>query len=697
MVTRIVKTGYMLALLCMIAGIVYFFAANWPEMGREAKAGTSIGVMAVFYGTAAALAGRHHFVRRWLFIGGVLSFGISLALLGQIYNSHADSYWLFLVWLVPTALLARLTKDPALSVIAVVLLQLTCWFYYFPSAYHIEWAEWASFGRLLLFAAVNGAIFGLSRSPWAAHLAYAAMHGWLLVISVTGFSYERDVWWPYVYAALFAGLLYYFFAVTKQRSYALLTSLFAGLFLLIQYIRLLVDHFETWMLFIGLAAAGVILYGGIMLLRRTGVFSAGTRTGTWALTAFQAVITLAASALATASLLGLYLLWAESWSPYVLFFAAVFGFVLPAWLGRRWNAVVRYTLLAVGYGLGLTVAWELSAAVLFLYAAVLAIGLVRSADRGVHRLTTVALTLYLSAALDPAVEDGRFVLLALAALNGGLYAYGRWSGRTALTPLVLALGALGIATSVDVFAADGMYIAANLAMVAALAFFLFQRRRRERKIAWGYLGLYFVLKYYELAWNLLHKSVSLLAAGVMLLAWAVWLEKRNRLTLSEGVRWRRGVSFFVLLVVAVQFVFVGYTIWQKERLLRYGDVVKLELEPVDPRSVLQGDYIQLRYDISTIRSLDGSGKVKVALRKGPDGVHRFAGVYAVNGEKWPGFTRQQGDILINGTFYGTQVVYGIESYFVPEKTGIKRQEDARFAYVRVSQHGDALLEAISTK
>ncbi|NNU82778.1 DUF2157 domain-containing protein [Geobacillus sp. BMUD] len=696
MAARIVKTGYALAFLCIIAGIVYFFAANWPEMGREAKVVISIGMMAGFYGASAVLAGRHRFLGRWMLIGGVLSFGISLALVGQIYNSHADSYWLFLIWLAPTALLARLTKDPALSVIAVVLLQLACWFYYFPSAYHIEWREWASFGWLLLFAVVNGALFRFSRSPWTAYLAYAAMHGWLLVIGITGFSYGRDVWWPYVYAALLAGLLYYFFSVAKQRGYGLVTSLFAGLFLLIQYHRLLVDHFETWLLLLGLVAATIILYGGVVFLRRAGMFSAGTRAGKWFLAAFQAVITLAASSLAISSLLGLYFLWADTWSPYVLFFLSIFGLVLPAWLGRRWNAVVRYTLLAVGYGLGWTVTWELSTVVLVLYIAVLAVGVIRFPERGMQRLTTVALTLYLYVVLDVNMENGRVELLLLALWNGVLYAYSRWRGKTAMTPLVLALSALGIATSVDIFQADGLYMASNLAMVAVLAFFLFQRRRRERTIAWGYTVLYFVLKYYELAWNLLHKSVSLLAAGVVLLAWAVWLEKRNRLHFPREAVWPRNVSLGVLLMVVVQFLFTGYTVWEKERLLRDGQLVKLALEPVDPRSVLQGDYIRLRYDISTISSLDGSGKVQVMLRKGPDGVYRFAGVYAVNGQKRPGAVRQQGDILISGTFYGEQAVYGIESYFVPEQTG-ERWRDARFAYVRVSRNGDALLEKIGAE
>lgn len=690
--------GYALALLCIIAGLVYFFASNWPVLGREVKVAISIAAMVGFYGIGAVLKRFRHFLGRWMLIGGTLSFGIALALLGQIYNSHADSYWLFLVWLVPTALLALLTNDRMLSVIAVALLQLTCWFYYFPSAYNMEWTEWASFGWLLLFAAVNGVLAGVIRVPWTAYLAYAAMHGWLLTIGITGFSYGRDVWWPYVYAALSAGLLYYFFAVKKQRTYALLTSLFAGLFLLIQYIRLLSDYDEIWMYLTGLAVAAAVLYGGIVLFKRSGLFSERTRVGKWFLAAFQAVITLAVSALATISFNGLLFLLFKLESAYPLFFLSIFGFVLPAWLGRRWNAVIRYTLLATGYGLGLgAAAMGVGNTPLLFYSALLAIGLLFSRDHGIRRLTTVALTLYLFLALP--WEDMRGTLLVIAAFNSGLYAYSRWRGNTFLTPLVLALGTLGIATSSDVFSVDGMYIVSNILMVAALAFFLFQHRRQERMIAWWFTALYLVLKYYELVWDLLHKSISLLAVGAALLVWAVWMERRKRFVLSEGTRWHRRVSLFILLIVAAQFVFVGSTVWQKEHLLRHGDVVKLELLPVDPRSVLQGDYIQLQYEISMLQPLEqkGSGKVQVALREGPDGVYRFAGIYAINGELQPGFTRKQGDILISGTFNGSHVIYGIESYFVPEKTGIELQQNARFAFVRVSQNGDALLESISTK
>lgn len=42
---------------------------------------------------------------------------------------------------------------------------------------------------------------------------------------------------------------------------------------------------------------------------------------------------------------------------------------------------------------------------------------------------------------------------------------------------------------------------------------------------------------------------------------------------------------------------VNYAIWQKEQLLAQGHTVLLALAPVDPRSLMQGDYMNLRYAI----------------------------------------------------------------------------------------------------
>ena len=60
---------------------------------------------------------------------------------------------------------------------------------------------------------------------------------------------------------------------------------------------------------------------------------------------------------------------------------------------------------------------------------------------------------------------------------------------------------------------------------------------------------------------------------------------------SAALRWRTvGVLGGLALVLAV-----ASGIWQREQLLGSGRVVILELAPVDPRSLMQGDYMALTF------------------------------------------------------------------------------------------------------
>lgn len=47
----------------------------------------------------------------------------------------------------------------------------------------------------------------------------------------------------------------------------------------------------------------------------------------------------------------------------------------------------------------------------------------------------------------------------------------------------------------------------------------------------------------------------------------------------------------LLLIMAA----ANYTIWQREQVLDHGQPILLDLRPVDPRSLMQGDYMVLRY------------------------------------------------------------------------------------------------------
>ena len=58
-------------------------------------------------------------------------------------------------------------------------------------------------------------------------------------------------------------------------------------------------------------------------------------------------------------------------------------------------------------------------------------------------------------------------------------------------------------------------------------------------------------------------------------------------------KWMVIVGNLILLLVMF-----NLSIISKEKILKEGKLVLLKLAPVDPRSLMQGDYLSLRYEIS---------------------------------------------------------------------------------------------------
>ena len=52
-----------------------------------------------------------------------------------------------------------------------------------------------------------------------------------------------------------------------------------------------------------------------------------------------------------------------------------------------------------------------------------------------------------------------------------------------------------------------------------------------------------------------------------------------------------------LATTGIIFALLNFFIWSNERILAEGETVYLELAPVDPRSLMQGDYMSLRYKV----------------------------------------------------------------------------------------------------
>jgi uncharacterized membrane-anchored protein len=89
-----------------------------------------------------------------------------------------------------------------------------------------------------------------------------------------------------------------------------------------------------------------------------------------------------------------------------------------------------------------------------------------------------------------------------------------------------------------------------------------------------------------------------------------------------------GRSAVLLAGLGIVLLAVNHAIWQRQQIVEQGREVLLELRPADPRSLIQGDYMRLRYadqafpDPATAREMPREGRV--VLRVDADGVGRFA-------------------------------------------------------------------------
>lgn len=146
-----------------------------------------------------------------------------------------------------------------------------------------------------------------------------------------------------------------------------------------------------------------------------------------------------------------------------------------------------------------------------------------------------------------------------------------------------------------------------------------------------------------------------------------------------------------LAIVAAQVVLLLGMVGFKEFTLRTGTTVVLQTVPVDPRSLLQGDYVVLRYEISRLpdryRSFDRGQDVDVLLSEGKDVWQ--ATYYARSAPR-------EGTVFIKGTVDDRgSLDFGIGTYFVPEGTGrpIERSRDVKVK-VSVDRFGHAVIKEL---
>jgi len=152
-------------------------------------------------------------------------------------------------------------------------------------------------------------------------------------------------------------------------------------------------------------------------------------------------------------------------------------------------------------------------------------------------------------------------------------------------------------------------------------------------------------------------------------------------------------AIVVLSGLALILFVANNDILAKRRIIADGQIVLLEIQPVDPRSLLQGDYMALRYADGAMPPQDAAASLPhrgtAILALDQDGIARFArlddGAPLAAGEQRLHFKR-----------FGESSVlqYGAESFFFQEGDA-DLYADAKYGVLRVDADGNSVLVGLA--
>ncbi|WP_420603562.1 GDYXXLXY domain-containing protein [Flagellimonas sp.] len=149
----------------------------------------------------------------------------------------------------------------------------------------------------------------------------------------------------------------------------------------------------------------------------------------------------------------------------------------------------------------------------------------------------------------------------------------------------------------------------------------------------------------------------------------------------KKVKW--GIVLLNLLILLIVF---NNNVVKKEAILSDGQLILLELAPVDPRSLIQGDYMQLRYAISEDiepDSIPKRGFCVVKLR--PDGV---AERVRLQKDRSPVAENEHLIEYSGKSWRGINI--GAESFFFQEGKA-ENYENAKYGGLKVDEKGNSIL------
>lgn len=203
----------------ILSGVIFFFAYNWVDMPPFAKFAV-IEFALVITATGAIIVGTGKLVGQALLVAASVLVGVLLAVIGQVYQTGADAFELFIAWtllILPWTLVSR-------SV-----------------------AQWFTWLAIAYTAACTYSIQVLIPMNWLEAENAALLLGALLMVALgfreatvqIGFSWMAAIWTRYL--LLFAGMAHFFVTACA-------------------YVLDLNGHFYSVIILVAVLAGGIILY-----------------------------------------------------------------------------------------------------------------------------------------------------------------------------------------------------------------------------------------------------------------------------------------------------------------------------------------------------------------------------------------------------------------------------------------------------
>jgi uncharacterized membrane-anchored protein len=153
---------------------------------------------------------------------------------------------------------------------------------------------------------------------------------------------------------------------------------------------------------------------------------------------------------------------------------------------------------------------------------------------------------------------------------------------------------------------------------------------------------------------------------------------------------KKYIYIAVLVNLVGLLIFFNYSVLRKENTLKNGKLILIRLAPVDPRSLMQGDYMRLNYEISNQlpMELDDLPKRGYCVVKTDSAGVVIASAIRFQPEKSP---LNEGELLVryNRTnFWNIQI--GAESFFFQEGQA-QKYEQAKYGGIKVDEEGNSIL------